>query len=303
MPVPSVSMVVIAYNMPREIPRTIRSLSTAMQVGVTRDDYEVILIDNGSSRTFDVELCQPLEVDLRVERLPPGDPSPCRAINRGLAMARGKLCGVMIDGARLASPGLVGGALRAQRLHPRPVISTLGFHLGPDVQMKSVPRGYNQQEEDRLLDQVGWTQDGYRLFSISVFAGSSSGGWFAPMSESNALFLTRELWQELGGYEERFQSAGGGLANLDTYVRACALPHSQLITLLGEGTFHQVHGGIATNAARSADPWKAFHEEYIRIRGRRFAKPEVTPLFVGFVHRHVLPSLAVSVEDQTGSAP
>jgi glycosyltransferase involved in cell wall biosynthesis len=292
---PAVSIVVVAYNMPREVPRTILSLSAAMQVGVRRDDYEVILVNNGSTCKVDVERCRAMEVDLRLDELPPGNPSPCRAINRGLALARGELCGVLIDGARLASPGLVSGALRARRLHHRPVISTLGFHLGPDVQMKSVPLGYNQQEEDRLLDRVDWTRDGYRLFDISVFAGSSSQGWFAPLAESNALFLTKELWEEIGGYDEGFRSPGGGLVNLDTYVRACALPDSQLITLLGEGTFHQVHGGVATNAALDAHPWKAFHDEYVRIRGRPFVKPDVVPLFLGFVNRHVLPSIAVSV--------
>jgi glycosyltransferase involved in cell wall biosynthesis len=296
MPAPSVSIVVIAYNMPREIPRTIQSLSTAMQVGVTNDDYEVILIDNGSTQEWDVDLCRSREVDLRIEVMGSSSPSPCGAINRGLAVARGQLCGVMIDGARLASPGLVAGALRAYRLHSRPVISTLGFHLGPDVQMRSVRRGYNQKEEDRLLESVRWTQDGYRLFTISTFAGSSSGGWFAPIAESNALFLPKELWQELGGYEERFRSPGGGLANLDTYVRACALPNSQLIMLLGEGTFHQVHRGVATNAAQDADPWKEFHDEYIGIRGHPFTKPDVSPLFLGFVNRYVLPSIALSVE-------
>jgi glycosyltransferase involved in cell wall biosynthesis len=297
MPDPTVSIVVVAYNMPREIPRTILSLSGAMQVGVTREDYEVILIDNGSTCAWDLDRCRALEVELRVERLTPGDPSPCRAINRGLALARGKLCGVMIDGARLASPGLVAGMLRAGRLHHRPVVSTLGFHLGPDVQMKSVALGYNQQEEDRLLDQVEWTHDGYRLFAISSFAGSSADGWFAPLSESNALFLTKELWAELGGYDEQFRSPGGGLVNFDTYVRACALPDSQLITLLGEATFHQVHGGIATNAPLDAHPWKAFHDEYLRIRGRPFVKPDVAPLYLGFVSRYVLPSMALSVGD------
>ena len=88
---------------------------------------------------------------------------------------------VLIDGARMASPGIVAGVLRGRRLHHRPVISTLGFHLGPDVQMKTVPLGYDQAEEDRLLDQIDWTRDGYRLFDISVFAGSSARGWFAPM--------------------------------------------------------------------------------------------------------------------------
>ena len=164
--------------------------------------------------------------------------------------------------------------------------------------MRSVPLGYDQQEEDRLLDSVDWTHDGYRLFDISVFAGSSAGGWFAPLSESNALFLTKKLWEELGGYDERFRSPGGGLVNLDTYARACALPDSQLITLLGEGTFHQVHGGVATNA--TVHPWDTFHDEYVAIRGYPFAKPDVVPLFLGFVDRHVIPSIALSVGGSPG---
>ena len=296
---PKLSIVVVAYNMPREIPRTIRSLSPAMQAGVARGDYEIVLLDNGSTRRFDPAACLGFGADIRIERSEAGDPSPCRAINRGLALARGELCGVMIDGARLASPGLVAGALLPRRLHDRPVISTLGFHLGPDVQMKSVLSGYNQQEEDRLLEAVDWTQDGYRLFDISVFAGSSAGGWFAPMAESNGLFLTREMWTELGGFDEQFRSPGGGLVNLDTYVRACGLGGSQLITLLGEGTFHQVHGGVATNSVVS--PWDAFHDEYVRLRGRPFAKPESVPIFVGSVDRRVLPSIAASSAGPIGS--
>ena len=75
-----------------------------------------------------------------------------------------------------------------------------------------------------LLERADWTRDGYRLFDISVFAGSSQWGWFAPIAESNALFMPEELWTEIGGYDERFVSTGGGLVNLDTFVRACALP-------------------------------------------------------------------------------
>src|SRR5581483_9041619 len=52
---------------------------------------------------------------------------------------------------------------------------------------------------------------------------------------------------ELGGFDERFASPGGGYVNLDAYRRALDLPRTRLIVLLGEGTFHQVHGGAATS--------------------------------------------------------
>jgi len=229
--------------------------------------------------------------DVRFVRMDRSSCSPAGAINRGLAAARGELIGVMIDGARLASPGLLRGALFADRVHDRAVIASLGFHLGPDVQMVSVANGYDQEAEDRLLEESGWTDDGYRLFDVSAFAGSSAGGWFAPIAESNALFLRRQLWDELGGVDERFVAPGGGLVNLDTYKRACELPGSQLIVLLGEGTFHQVHGGVATNSVLS--PWGTFHEEYVRLRGHAFSQPQIEPLYLGRVracpklHRHI----------------
>ena len=45
---PDLSVVVIGYRMARELPRTLRSLSPAMQRGIKADQYEIILIDNGS---------------------------------------------------------------------------------------------------------------------------------------------------------------------------------------------------------------------------------------------------------------
>lgn len=291
---PQVSLVVISYNMARELPRTIRSLSPLMQRGVKADDYEIILVDNGSTTPPNLEANQDWQAPVRYFERPNPTVSPVPAINQGLKLARSNLCGVMIDGARLASPGLIAAAIQASRLHPRPVIATLGFHLGPEVQMTSVQKGYDQATEDRLLEQQDWMADGYRLFDISVFAGSSSGGWFAPIAESNALFMPQALWQELGGYDERFVAPGGGLANLDLYARACALPDSQLIILLGEGTFHQVHGGVATNASRSR--WDEFHDEYQKIRGCPFQIPQVTPLYIGQLVPQVLPSIAQSVQ-------
>ena len=291
---PSVSLVVIAYDMARELPRTLRSLSPASQRGIEQEDYEVIVVDNGSRRPFDEDLCRALCPNAIFHAIPDARPSPVAAINHGLAQARGDLVGVMIDGARMASPGLLATALQASRVHPRAVVGTLAFHLGPDVQMRSIGRGYDQAAEDALLDSVDWAGDGYSLFSISVPAGSSARGWFTLPSESNALFLARDQWRQLGGYDQAFTCAGGGLANLDTWARACAMPDWQVVMLLGEATFHQVHGGVATNAPPRSR-WDEFHAEYVRIRGKPYQPPRGSPLLVGRMPLEALPSLRATL--------
>ena len=291
---PALSLVIVAYNMAREVPRTIRSLSPAMQREINPADYEIILVDNGSTQPWEEAQCRRWCPDLRVHRVADPTQSPVPAINQGLALARGELIGVWIDGARLASPGLLAGALRAARLHRRPVIGTIGFHLGPDLQRRSIQAGYDQAREDALLASVRWEEDGYRLFQIATFAGSSARGWFLPIGESNALFLTRTQWQELGGYDPHFEAPGGGLANLDIWRRACEAPDSEVIILLGEGTFHQVHGGVATNAERPMFP--VFHEEYQRIRGGPFVVPTLSPIYLGRMPPATLQKLAWSAE-------
>src|SRR5579859_7910069 len=145
---PRLSVIVIGYNMARELPRTVRSLSPALQREIGADDYEVIVIDNGSTQSFDLEQLQRLGGNISTHRMLHATPSPVPAINHGLALARSELIGVLIDGARMASPRLLATALDAARLHGRPVIGTLAFHLGPDVQGKSVERGYCQDVED-----------------------------------------------------------------------------------------------------------------------------------------------------------
>lgn len=290
---PRVSLVICCYNMARELPRTLLSLSAAMQRGVASTDYEIILVDNGSDSPVDPAAFRDLDADIRLVRVADASPSPAAAMNLGLAAARAPIIGTLIDGARMASPGLLRNALLADRIAERSVVITLGFHLGPKVQMASVPEGYDQSTEDRLLRDCRWEEDGYRLFGVSVLAGSSKRGWFAPISESNALFMRRGLWDELGGFDEKFRSPGGGYVNLDLLQRALALPGIQPVTLLGEGTFHQVHGGAATNAPDSARA--AMRAEYAAVRGRSFRATPYSTLYLGSLDKAVLGSIAESV--------
>jgi glycosyltransferase involved in cell wall biosynthesis len=282
------SVVVVAYDMARELPRTLRSLSPAHQRNIGTDDYEVIVVDNGSPQPVDPGLAACFDARLRLVRLDPASRSPARAANHGLSLAEGDLVGLIIDGARLASPGLLAEAQRAARLAPRPIVTAPAFHLGPVRHMEAVEVGYDQAEEDRLLAESGWETDGYRLFEIGTPAGSWGRGLFGPAGESSSLFCPRAIWDELGGLDERFSLPGGGLVNHDLYRRACALEGAELIVLLGEGTFHQFHGGAATTRRHS---WDEMHAEYVGITGHPHRPPDNPPLYVGPARPALLPLL------------
>src|SRR4051794_33293217 len=111
------SIVVICFNMRRELPRTIRTLSPSMQRGLTAADYEVIVVDNGSTEMVAADECRRWIPDVAIYRMPDPSPSPVAAISHGLKLAKGELVGVFIDGARMASPGLLATALLASKIH------------------------------------------------------------------------------------------------------------------------------------------------------------------------------------------
>lgn len=276
---PQISILVCAYNMARELPRTLYTLSKAYQRGCEDLDWEVVVLDNGSDPPIDPDLLQSDLPCVRVVRPADPKPSPAAAINRAMRELRGRVVGLWIDGARLASPGIIRHAIEAWRANPERVVGTMAFHLGSDVQMRSVADGYDARAEDALLESVPWKTDGYRLFDISVLAGSSAAGWFGCINETNGVFMDCKLWESLGGLDERFEAPGGGFVNLDFWRRAIEASGGHPWMVLGEGTFHQVHGGVATNGP--AESRAAMRAEYAAIHGRPFAPPKYEPQFVG----------------------
>ncbi len=126
---PSVSVVVVVYNMPREAPRTLHSLSASYQRHIDPDDYEVIVVDNGSNPPFDTRVIEGLSGNFRLVRIDDASPSPAPAVNRGLAEALGDVIGVMIDGARIVTPGLLHFASQGTLLDKTAVVVAPGWRM------------------------------------------------------------------------------------------------------------------------------------------------------------------------------
>ncbi len=280
-----ISLIVVVYDMEREAPRTLQSLSATYQLHVTPDDYEVIVVDNGSPRPLGAETVRSMGRNFQYHYIHDALPSPSSAVNFGVTRSSGDIIGVLIDGARIATPGLLHYAQVAFRAYEDPTVATLGWHLGPEPQQKSVAKGYNQEVEDQILSAINWPHDGYRLFEISSLASSSADGCFCPIAESNTIFLKRESFDEIGGYDPAFDTPGGGLVNLDFFRRACERKNDAVVILLGEGSFHQVHHGTSTNVSEEecAKRFQRWAAQYRDIRGVSWDYPRYTAMYMGYV--------------------
>lgn len=290
------SFIVIVYNMQREALRTVESLSRRYQHGSEAVDYEVVVVDNASPEPLDLSAVGDIGVPLVLVRRDNARVSPADAINIGVRRSSGDYVAVMIDGARMLSPGVVRGTMDAIGLAPQPVVAVLGLHLGPAHQRVTVEQGYSKAVEDQLLESVQWPANGYRLFEIASWGGSCALGWLGAVSESNCICVSRPLFDELGGYDEGFEMSGGGLVNLDFYKRAVEHPGSTLIYLAGEGCFHQLHGGVTTGKRQQGHSFEELDEEYRRLRGEGFTAPTKQPLLYGKLNPVHAPALLNACE-------
>lgn len=304
---PFISIIIILYDMKREAARSLYSLSALYQRNVTVSDYEVLVVDNGSREPPEKAWVENFGPNFRYVSIPAREalPSPCAAINLGVSLARSPYVGVMIDGARIASPGIVNLALLALQKFERPIVATIGFHLGPAMQKWANITGYSQTAEDDLLAAINWQENGYRLFEHSSLTGVNWSGWFGPMGESNLIFLERAMFQAMGGFDEGFDLPGGELANLDFYRRAADTPGSTLVSLFGEATFHQIHGGTMSSATHEhmAAEIQRYRKRYEARTGQPFKTSSRMPLVFGYPRPELSPVVAdIHRPDRPGPA-
>lgn len=284
------SIVLIVYKMPDQAEKTLLSLSPSYQRGVKSGDYEVIVVENHSDCLLGSERATRHAPNVRYFHRQETQRTPVHAINFGAAQARGSHVVIMIDGARMVSPGVVRQALEVFRMVPNAAVSAPGYHIGHKLQQVAVNEGYNEEVEAGLLQSIDWPQDGYKLFDIAVLSGSCQGGFFQPNYESNFIGMSLKKWRALGGVNPRYDDFGGGNANLDLYKRLLESPDTPYYLLYAEGSFHQFHGGVTTGTLKDerARIYKQLDDQDIAIRGAANRKPPtVKPILFGSAHPSV----------------
>lgn len=280
---PKLSVVVILHNMQRESERTLYSLTTAYQKGISASQYEVIVVESSSTKPIKEEDVYSYGPQFKYLKVDWEHPSPCKAMNQGVSEAKNDIVMCLIDGARILSPSIIAKTLKCFRKFNNPFVYTLGMHLGPKVQQESILDGYCQSVEDNMLKKIEWEKNGYSLFSVSSLALSSRDGYFSNLSESNCFAMYKKKYTQMCGYDEKFISPGGGLCNLDIYNRVMEQKGMTPVILIGEATFHQYHGGVSTNVPMEKHPWQIFADEYRNIRKKDYATVYKKPCYFGEV--------------------
>jgi glycosyltransferase involved in cell wall biosynthesis len=279
----TLSVVVNFFNMKREAKRTLFSLTPAYQQDIHPAAYEVIVIDNGSTDPLDESWVTSLGDNFRYIYYDTKSKSPCAAMNRAVRTVESQIVMCIIDGARLLSPKVLKYSILSTGLYEHPFVYTLAMHIGNKPQNFLVVEGHNQTKEDELLNSIDWKSHGYSLFNISCVALASKNGFFSQRSETNCFTMRRDDYLDMGGFDERFVSPGGGLANLDFFNRIHEDAKYSPVMLLGEATFHQFHGGVATNVPMEMHPWKEMEKEYRFVKGKPYALSFRYPEYFGSV--------------------
>jgi hypothetical protein len=294
---PALSIVVIVYDMPRQALNTIRSLSPDYQRGVRSEEYEVVVVENRSGNCIPPDAVADFPANVRYVLRDETEPTPVHAVNYGAGLARGENICIMIDGARMVTPGVVSGLLRGHRVSAGGIVTVPGYHIGSELQQDAVESGYDEAADRALIDSVDWYNNGYGLFDVACLSESCATGFFLPNGESNCISMPRRIWQVLRGCDPRFNLRGGGLVNLDLYKRACEFPGTQHVILPGEGTFHQFHGGVTTGGDardRRQALISAIRDQYRHIRGEDFQRPETQPIYLGYMPPQAMRFLELS---------
>ena len=115
---PTVSVILIGYRMADQLANTLATLSADYQRRAGGEDYEVVVVENDSGENLPAEVVSKLPSNIRYFLRQESSPSPVPAINFAFEQCRGDYIGLVMDGARMLSPGVIDNALQCYRLDP-----------------------------------------------------------------------------------------------------------------------------------------------------------------------------------------
>ena len=283
------SVVVVVYDMKRQAMNTLYSLSTIYQRNVISDEYEVIVVENNSKHNLIAAEVEDLSGNFKYILRDEKKPTPIYAANYGIDIADGENICLMIDGARLLSPRAIRYTLDAFAINSNAVVAIPGYHIGEHDHKFNNINIHDEKTEEKLLDSIKWRDNGYEIFNVSCLSGANTHGYLHPLLESNCLSCSKQLLLNYGGVNEAFISPGGGAVNLDLYRGICLSPATQLFIVLGEGSFHQYHGGVTTMQRDDLDELlQEFQDEYKTINGEYYQAARKEPTFIGSVSHSAL---------------
>ncbi len=311
-----ITFIVAAYNIPRQIRRTLLTLTPGYQ-GFGNDstdgtgdadvdvvDVQVIVVDNGSDtplETSDLDDVVPGVELIRVD----GHPSPVFGLNKAIESARHDTIAMMIDGAHLLSPGVIRSTMEIRQLFENPVINVPQYLLGAEAQnLLPDDRPDPFETETADLAEMGWPEQGYSLFTYALKATEVADRNPFQWAETNCLITTREVLERCGGFDERFDEPGAGMANVEFFHRLTHDPDNQYVLLAGEGSFHQDHHGTTTGVSVDVRKERVdrFHQRNEELFGYRFPALCRSPFVYGVVRNdaQTVPTISTSYGIERG---
>jgi len=189
-------------------------------------------------------------------------------------------------------------ALMAQRMDPDALVAVPGYNLGPAEHQLAQEHGHTETKEQALLHQIEWLQNGYRLFDISSPGGANPTGVINPLLESNCLFASRRCFEKIGWADTQFTYPGGGSLNLHLFRSLGMLPETRHYFILpGEGSFHQIHGGVTTHPREDREQLLKQFAKQINKRWGVFSVLKREPILLGAVTAHAQQFLSRSCHE------
>lgn len=298
--IPKISVIVIVYRMRRQAMNTLRSLVPPCQKNISPGDYEIVVVENQSDDMLVADELKSLAPNIRYYPREESGVSPVHAINFAFTQCRAPTIGLMIDGARMVTPRVLEYVLLAQRMDTNALIAVPGYNLGPAEQQYANHNSYNEEAEQQLLDKAGWLENPYRLFDIASIGGANPTGVINPLLESNCVFTSAECFKKIGYADTEFTYPGGGSLNLHLFRSLGMLPEtSHYFILPGEGSFHQLHGGVTTTPREDREQMLKQFAKQLNRRWGVFSVLKREPILLGAVTAHAQRFLKYSCAEAT----